>query len=93
MVYKRYDGGAKELVLLELKEEDTSYGDRNDVGKCGVEILVNQELSESAVKIRRRSDKTMTMYLIFREEMMHPKVKSQIYRRTNFLINWFMNGI
>ena len=28
MVYKGYDRGAKELVLLELKEEDTNYGGR-----------------------------------------------------------------
>ena len=28
MVHKRYDGGPKELILLELKDEDTSYGDQ-----------------------------------------------------------------
>ena len=63
---KRYNGGAKELSLLELKEEDTSYG--------GQEIILEKVVleywsrSESVAKIQR-SDRMVTMCLIFGEKM------------------------
>ena len=40
----------------------------NDVGKSGVRILVKEKLCERVVKIRRRSDRLMTLCLIFGEE-------------------------
>ena len=42
----------------------------NDTGKGSVGILVKEEMCESVVEIRRRSDRRMTMCLIFGEEMM-----------------------
>ena len=52
VVYKRYDGGAKELILLELKEENRSlWWLENNVGKGDVGILVKEELCESVVEI------------------------------------------
>ena len=65
MIYKSYDGRAKELILLELKEEDTSYGGQEMMlEKSGMRILVKEELYESVVEIQR-SDKMMTMCLIW----------------------------
>ena len=41
----------------------------NDAGKGAMGIMVKEELCKSVVEIRRRSDKMMTMRLIFGEEM------------------------
>ena len=41
----------------------------NDTGEDSVGILVKEELCESVVEIRRRSDRIMTMCLIFWKEM------------------------
>ena len=68
MVYKRNNRGAK-LVLLEFKEKDISYGgQRNDVGKGSVGLLV-KDLCESVDEIQKRSDRMMIMCLIFGEEI------------------------
>ena len=64
--------GGKNLVLLELKKEDTRtcYGDREIMlKKNGVGILVKEELFQSVVEIRRRSDKMTTLCHIFGEKM------------------------
>ena len=75
-------------------------------GKGGVAILVKEEVCESVVEIRRRSDRMITMCLIFGEEMIRVKSGDMClctskrkarytvgYRMISFMMNWFMNGI
>ena len=71
----------------------------NDGGKGGMGILVKEDLCESVVEIQERSDRMMTMGLIFGEEMMWvicvyvPQSGKPDIQRINFMINWFMIGI
>ena len=69
VLYKRYDGGDCAHFIGVEERRHKLWWSGNNTGKGGVGILVKEDLCESVVEIRRSSDKTMTMCLIFGEEM------------------------